>query len=68
MNKIQKTYMEAELKEQEIKIYRLVKNDIQYIIKEMGNNNYSNAEIKSILQTYVNCIDSKLKSIEEGGK
>ena len=54
--------------EQGISIYGSVKYDIEYIIKEMGNNNYSNAEIKSILQTYVNCIDSKLKSIEEGGK
>lgn len=62
MNKIQKSYIEAELKEQEIKIYKLVKNDIEYMIKEVDKYGLD------ALKLYVECVDKKIKSLEEGGK
>lgn len=59
MNKIQKTYIENELKEQEIKIYSLIKNDMEYIIKEVEKHGLD------VIKCYVNCVDKKLISLKE---
>lgn len=57
-----KTYIENELKEQEIKIYKLVKNDIEYMIKEVEKHGLD------ALKLYVECVGEKIISLEKGGK
>lgn len=50
------------LNEQEIKIYKLVKNDIEYMIKEVDKYGLD------ALKLYVECVGKKIISLEKGGK
>lgn len=46
----------------EIRIYRLVKNDLEYIIKDVGKYGLD------ALKLYIECVDKKIKSLEEEGR
>ena len=46
----------------EIRIYRLVKNDLEYIIKDVRKYGLD------ALKLYIECVDKKIKSLEEEGK